>query len=211
MSRKAYIVLKLENRSGRHCKDFSMKAEKSELGVYGSKKNAEKFIAKCVEASSLEGLFAPSRILGFFVKEVEVDRMLRADDAWCSIYERVWSYTPDGRPFSYTPFSSAWDDGAYEGTPPDAVKFGPGDWAWTYDWSRFSLVKVLEPPYTPEQWRKKFKFASDASDDCYLAVGVNGHRHPPTYSLFPADEEIPARIKALIEDRERKYLNGESL
>ena len=62
-----------------------------------------------------------------------------------------------------------------------------------------------------EEWKKKFKFASDASDDCYLVMAIDGHDHPSTCSLFSMDEEIPGKIMALIEDREKKYLNGESL
>lgn len=209
MARKVYMAIRLVNQSGRHSRGFSLAVEKEEFGVYGSLKNAEKAIAKCVRDFA-DCDWGP-RLLGFFVKEIRVNRMLFEKDVWCPIYERKWSYTKDGKPFAYSPFSSDWRDDAYAGTPPDAIKFNVGDYAWAYMFGKFIPVKVISQPYTPDRWKKKFNFASDASDDCYLVIMADGHDHPPTCSLFPMDEEIPGKIITLIEDREKKYLNGESL
>lgn len=209
MAGKVYIATRLTNESGRHCRGFELTVDKKDFGVYSTKKNAEKAIAKCVADS--RGCGCGPRLLGFFVREVRVDRMLSENDVWLPIYEQEWSYTKDGRPFAYSPFSSDWRDGAYAGTPPDAIKFNVGDYAWAYTCGKFVPVKVFSRPYTPDQWKKKFKFASDASDDCYLVIAMDGHDHPSTCSLFPMDEEIPGKIMALIEDREKKFLNGESL
>ena len=207
--RSVYIATRLVNKSGRHCRGFSLAADKEDFGVYSTRRNAEKAIAMCV--SDFGKCDWGPRLLGFFVREVRVNRMLSESDAWSNIYEREWSYTKDGRPFSYSPFSSDWRDKAYAGTPPDAIKFEAGDYAWAYMGGKFVPAKVVAQPYTPEKWKEEFDFASDASDDCYLVVAMDGHDHPPTCSLFPMDEEIPGRITALIEDREKKYLNGESL
>ena len=209
MAEKVYIATRLTNESGRHCRGFAWAVDKKDLGVYSTRKNAEKAIAKCV-ADFCECDWGP-RLLGFFVREVRVNRMLLENDVWLPIHEREWSYMKDGEPFAYSPFSSDWRDGAYAGTPPDAIRFNVGDYAWAYICRKFVPVKVISQPYTPDKWKKKFKFASDASDDCYLVISINGHDHPPTCSLFPMDEEIPGKIMALIEDREKKYLNGESL
>lgn len=204
-----YIATRLTNESGRHCRGFAWAVDEKDFGVYSTKKNAEKAIAECVADS--RGCDWEPRLLGFFVREVRVNRMLFENDVWLPIYEQEWSYTKDGKPFAYSPFSSDWRDGAYAGTPPDAIKFDVGDYAWAYIHGKFVPVKVIGQPYTPDRWKKKFKFASDASDDCYLVIAMDGHYHPPTCSLFPMDEEIPGKITALIEDREKKYLNGESL
>jgi len=210
MSRSVYIVKRLTNESRRRCRGFSLKVDQEDIGAYGTLKKAEKAVAKCVEDFRAGSDWAPD-LLGFYVREFRVDRMLYEKDMWNDVYEREWSYTKDGKPFSHSPFSSDWRDGAYSGTPPDAIRFKAGDWAWAYICGKFAPAKVVSRPYTPAEWRKKFKFASDASDDCYLVVTADGHDHPATCSLFPMDEEIPARIRMLIEDRERKYLNGESL
>lgn len=209
MAEKVYIATRLTNESGRHCRGFARAVDEKDFGVYSTKKNAEKAIAKCV--ANFRECDWGQRLLGFFVREVRVNRMLFENDVWSSIYEQEWSYTKDGMPFAYSPFSSDWRDGAYAGTPPDAIKFNVGDYAWAYIRGKFVPVKVIALPYTPDRWKKKFKFASDVSDDCYLVMAIDGHDHPPTCSLFPMDEEIPGKIMALIEDREKKYLNGESL
>lgn len=206
---KVYIATRLTNESGRHCRGFAWTVDKKDFGIYSTKKNAEKAIAKCV-ADFRECDWGP-RLLGFFVREVRINRMLFENDVWSPIYEQEWSYTKDGKSFAYSPFSSDWQDRAYAGTPPDAIKFNVGDYAWAYICGKFVPVKVISQPYTPDQWKKKFKFASDASDDCYLVIAMDGHDHPSTCSLFPMDEEIPGKIISLIEDREKKYLNGESL
>ena len=209
MAGKVYIATRLTNESGRHCRGFAWAVDKKDFGVYSTKKNAEKAIAKCV--ADFRGCDWGPRLLGFFVREVRVNRMLFENDVWLPIHEREWSYTKDGKPFAYSPFSSDWGAGAYAGTPPDAIKFNVGDYAWAYMCGKFVPVKVISQPYTPDQWKKKFNFTSDASDDCYLVIAMDGHDHPPTCSLFPMDEEIPGKIIALIEDKEKKYLNGESL
>ena len=209
MAEKVYIATRLTNESGRHCRGFARAVDEKDFGVYSTKKNAEKAIAKCV--ANFRECDWGQRLLGFFVREVRIDRMLYEKDMWNDVYEREWSYTKDGKPFSYSPFSSDWLDGAYSGTPADAIRFRAGDYVWVHMLGKFIPAKVVYLPYTQEEWKKKFKFASDASDDCYTVVMEDGHCHPPTCSLFPMDEEIPGKIIALIEDREKKYLNGESL
>ena len=198
------------NKSRRRCRGFSLKADWKNAGVYSTLKKAEKAVAKCVEDFKACSDWTPD-ILGFYVREFRVDRMLYEKDMWNDVYEREWSYTKDGKPFSYSPFSSDWLDGAYSGTPAGAIRFRVGDYVWVHMSGKFIPAKVVYLPYTQEEWKKKFKFASDASDDCYTVVMEDGHYHPRMCSLFPMDEEIPGKIMALIEDREKKYLNGESL
>lgn len=207
--KRIYVAEALEAASGRRCRDFSYKVRKSCLGLFSSKKKAERALAMSV--ADHMSPYAVGRLLCFFVYEVIPDRTLTARDAWSFVKEKTWSYTPDGRQFSYSPFSTDWEDERYCGTPEDAIRFKPGDYAWAHMYGRFVPVKVAARPYTPPEWRKKFRRMSDASDDCYLVVAADGHEHPPTCSLFPMDAEIPGKIIALIEDREKKYLNGESL
>ena len=209
MAGKVYIVTKLTNESGRHCRGFEWTVDKKDIGIYSTKKNAEKAIVKCV--TDFSKCDCSPRLLGFFIREVRVNRALFENDDWLLIYEQEWSYTKDGKPFTYSPFSSDCRTGVYIGTPPDAIKFNVGDYAWAYMWGKFVPVKVVCLPYTPDEWKKRFNFASDASDDRYVVMTADGHDHPLTCSLFPMDEEIPSKIIALIEDREKKYFNGESL
>ena len=146
MAEKVYIATRLTNESGRHCRGFAWAVDKKDLGVYSTKKNAEKAIAKCV-ADFRECDWGP-RLLGFFVREVRVNRMLFENDVWSSIYEQEWSYTKDGMPFSYSPFSSDWLDGAYSGTPAGAIKFRVGDYVWVHMSGKFIPAKVFYLPYT---------------------------------------------------------------
>lgn len=207
--KRIYVAEALEAASGRRCRDFSYKAKKSCLGLFSSKKKAERALAMSVADHASP--YAADRLLGFFVYEVIPDRTLTARDAWSFVKEKTWSYTPDGRQFSYSPFSTDWEDERYGGTPEDAIRFKAGDYARAYLWGKFVPVKVVCPPYTPDEWNKRFNFRSDASDDSYTVMTADGHDHVSTCSLFPADGEIPGRIKASIEDREKEYLNGESL
>ena len=209
MTKKVYIATKLTNESGKHCRGFAWIVDEKDFGVYSTKKNAEKAIAKCI--ADYHECDWGLRLFGFFVKEVCVNRMLFENDVWLSIYEQEWSYTKDGKLFSYSPFSSDCRRGAYFGTPAGAIRFKAGDYAWAYICGKFTPVKVICPPYTSNEWKKKFNFASDASDDSYTIMTVDGHDHLSTCSLFPMDEKIPSKIITLIEDREKKYLNGESL
>jgi len=210
-NRKIYQAIRIEKTSGRRCPDFSVKVEERQFGLFSSRKNAEKAITACVRDFEAAGEYS-SGLAGFYVEEYSVDKMLSMPDMWLPVKDAVWSYTADGKPFSYSLFSSDWNIESYAGTPPDAIMFKTGDYAWAHFRGRFMPVRVLAAPYTPEEWRKKFgSRRSDASDDCYLAIGADGHLHPPTETLFPVDAEIPGKIIALIEDREKKFLNGESL
>ena len=210
MSKKIYEAYRIERESSRHGRDFSMKVETKSIGVFSSKKKAEKAIKMSVRDFDKAGDWVYG-LCGFYVEEILLDRILSEKDAWSRICEAKWSYTKDGEPFSYSPFSTDWKEGGYSGTPEDAIRFKTGDWAWMHGYGRFVPVKVLEPPYTPERWKKKFNFASDASDDCYLVIAPDMHDHPQTLALFPMNGEPPGRIITLVEDMERKYLNGEAL
>ena len=170
MAEKVYIATRLTNESGRHCRGFVWAVDEKDFGVYSTKKNTEKAIAKCV--ANFRECDWGLRLLGFFVREVRVNRMLLENDVWLPIHEQEWSYTKDGMPFAYSPFSSDWRAGAYAGISPDAIKFNVGDYAWAYICGKFVPVKVISQPYTPDQWKKKFKFTSDASDDCYLVISL---------------------------------------
>lgn len=210
MARKIYEAFRIERESSKHGRDFSMKVKTRPFGAFSSRKKAEKAIAMSVRDFKDAGDYTYG-LCGFYVEEILLDRTLSDKDAWSRVCEARWSYTKDGEQFSYSPFSTDWKDEGYSGTPADAIRFKPGDWAWMHGYDRFIPVKVLKQPLTPEQWKKKFNFVSDASDDCYLVIAPDMHDHPQTLALFPMNGEPPGRIITLVEDMERKYLNGEAL
>ena len=204
MSSFIFEATRVERASIKHGNDFSMKVEEHSLGFFSSKENAEKAIAKCIkDFADAEGW--TYGLAGFFVEKYCIDRTLQEKDTWASISEARWSYTKDGKPFSYSLFSSDWKEGEYSGTPEDAIKFKVGDYAWVYMCKTFVPAKILDTPFTPERWKEKFNFASDASDDCYLAMCPNGHDHPQTVHVFPMDETLPQKIVDAIDAAEKEY------
>lgn len=202
-----YRAIKIEKESSRHGKDFSFKVEDHELGLFSSKKAAEAAILQCVKDYANDDGWTYG-LAAFYVKKIKLDKALEMKSTWeMPISEEEWSYTKDGKLFTYTPFASNWEKGKYLGTPPDAIKFKVGDYAWTYMCGRFVPAKVLATPFTPEEWKKKFGFASDASDDCYLVMYPHGHDHPQTVDLFPIDEKLPLKVIRQIEAAEKEYLS----
>ena len=199
-----YEVTKIERTSNQYGHGFSMKVEAKSIGLFSSKDNAELAIAKCVKDVSEAKGWAYD-LVGFYVEKYQLDRTLSAPDTWSSISEENWSYTKDGKQLSYSPFSSDWKDGKYLGTDPENIKFKVGDYVWAYMCGRFVPAKVCALPYTPEEWAKKFNFASDASDDCYLVMCPNGHDHPQTIDVFPMDRVLPKAVIDAIEACSKEY------
>lgn len=200
-----YQAKKIERESNRHGKGYSIKVKERSLGMFSSKNAAEEAILKCVNDYKHDNGWTYG-LTGFYVKKYMLDQALALPDTWrMPITEEEWSYTKDGKQFSYTPFSSDWKDGEYSGTSPDAIKFKVGDFAWSYTCGSFMPVRVLATPYTPEEWKKKFKFASDASDDCYLVIDAFGHDHPQTINLFPIDETLPQSVIDAMDKAEHEY------
>ena len=203
-----FKAVKLERATERRCRDYSIKIDERSIGLFSSRAAAEKAVAKCVKdyASAAEsGWGASYQLAGFFVEKYALDGMLSRKDTWTDVVEATWSYDKDGRPVSYSPFSTDYKDGRYSGTSPDAIKFKKGDYVYAYARGRFTPARVDTPPFTPEEWKKKFKFASDASDDCYLVMCAGGHDHPQTVNVFPLDVALPAAVVAKIDAAEDEY------
>ena len=206
-----YKAIKIEKESNRYGKDFSFKVESREIGLFSTKENAESAILQCVKDYANDNGWTYG-LAAFYVKKIKLDKALTMKSTWeMPISEEEWSYTKDGKQFTYTPFASNWEEGKYLGTPPDAIKFKIDDYAWAYMCGRFVPVKVIATPYTPEEWKKKFNFVSDASDDCYLVMNPCGHDHPQTIDLFPLDVTLPQRILDSIESAEHEYMYGDKL
>lgn len=203
-SRSIYEAVRIERRSGRHSIDFSVKTDEKSLGFYTSLKNAEKAIAKCIKDFEDSAGWTYG-LVGFYVTEFKLDRMLKEKDVWSSIYESQRTYTKDGKPFSFSFFPSDWKEGIYGGTLENAIKFNVGDYAWMNCGQKIVPVKVLARPLTPKEWANKFDFLSDASDDCYLVMTPSGHVHPQTVDLFPIDEKLPLKVIKQIEAAEKEY------
>jgi hypothetical protein len=205
MIKKVYTLTKIIRKTNRYGKDFSFYIENIDLGIFSSKKQSEKFIQICVEGHNTDNYI---ELVGFFIKEIIIDRLSSKNDIWDSIYEKIWSYTKDGKIFSYSLFSSDWNEQKYFGTPDDAIKFKIGDYAWKYAYDKMILVKIVNLPYNQIEWKNKFNFMSDGSDDCYTVVTTNSHCHPLTCTLFPIDKVIPKKIISLINKSENNYFNG---
>lgn len=203
-----YKAIKVERESNRYGKDFSFTVDSREIGLFSTKEAAESTILRCVKEYENDNGWTYG-LAGFYVKKIMLDKALAVKSVWdMPITDEEWSYTKDGKQFTYTPFASNWEEGKYLGTPPDAIKFKAGDYAWAYMHGRFVPVKVITPPFTPEEWKKKFGFASDASDDCYLVMNPYGHDHPQTINLFPMDKTLPQRILDNIEAAHYEYMHG---
>lgn len=203
-----YKAIKIEKESNRYGKDFSFKVKSSEIGLFSTKENAESVILQCVKDYANDDGWTYG-LVAFYVKKIKLDKALAMKSTWeMPISEEEWSYTKDGKQFTYTPFASNWEKGKYLGTPLDAIKFKAGDYAWAYMYGRFIPAKVITPPFTPEEWKKKFGFASDASDDCYLVMNPYGHDHPQTINLFPMDKTLPKHIIDNIEAAHYEYMHG---
>ena len=203
-----YKAIKVVRESNRYGKDFSFTVDSREIGLFSTKENAESAILQCVKDYANDGGWTYG-LAAFYVKKIKLDKALAMKSTWdMPITEEEWSYTKDGKLFTYTPFASNWEEDKYLGTPPDAIKFKAGDYAWAYMHGRFVPVKVITPPFTPEEWKKKFGFASDASDDCYLVMNPYGHDHPQTINLFPMDKTLPKHIIDNIEAAHYEYMHG---
>lgn len=156
------------------------------------------------------------KLQGFIVEERVVDYDLENESGtWYPTTNSSWSYLRDGSLFSYSPFTTDWNVKCYRGTPDDAIKFKPGNLAMFFDHDDMFPVKIVEKPFTEKEWIEKIKkyngkeILSDSSDDCYLAVSVNGHHlHPATERLFPVNVDIPHDIIKKINASEKKYLKG---
>ena len=207
MMKNVYVTKRIvfdSNRVSR--KDYSRKISIVEFGIFSSKKKAEQRILDCVK----EIKDSDEKLFGFFVEERPVDYDLTSKvGTWETTVSSEWSYLADGTPFSYSPFSSDWNVVQYMGTNPDAIKFKENDLAWmVYGHDTILPVKVVYPPYTTDEWKKKFVnndgkvFASDISDDCYLIMTAKrGHMHPLVTLLFPFDGNLPNDILKEIDDQ----------
>ena len=213
--KKIFITKRIVKKSQRCSrKDYSFKAAEEEFGVFSSKLKAEKHIKNCIKDYNDAGDI--HCIIGFFIEERVVDYDLDNENGtWYPTVNSVWSYLNDGTLFSYSLFTSDWKIKCYRGTPEDAIKFKAGDIVWLFNDNKIVPAKVIEPPFTQQQWIDKIEkkngheVLSDSSDDCYLAITMNGHVHPATERLFPFNGKLSNDIMHKLNQHEEKYIDGE--
>ncbi|MBQ7177246.1 MAG: hypothetical protein IJS08_07505 [Victivallales bacterium] len=177
---------------GEKCRDGSYDVYKRQLGIFSSRRKAEKFMPIIIEKEKKY-----TRFFAFFIYRRVLDEGLHGPFDIISEFHEVWSYQGDGSFYCH----GACDDTCerhFFGRDASTIMLKKGELAWymAYDKIIPCIVSIL--PMTDVEYRRRVRelghdMGLDYSDDSYLVYKcckgepdlMVSHEHPVTWELFP--------------------------
>lgn len=189
MKKKTIFVLQAhELEQQKNCakpfikKDLTVGLTNHELGVFSTRKKAEKMISDWLDHIKSWDML----ILGFTLVEKIIDGTFGGQFHEISEFESVRAYDGNGKLLCDSPYDDACTI-PFRGRE-TAVKQNVGDIVFVYCGKCAIPALVVDLPPSRDWWRSHIKndSAGDCTDDSYTIVRWQyGHDHPKSTSVFP--------------------------